>query len=111
MCSPTGKGRACAVRENPITLSRKMLYANSMASRRKSRPKGKSGTRKVRTPRKAFDALEAYMDAAAEALALPIEPQWRAAIKANLAVNLQMAALVAELALPDEAEPAPIFRA
>ena len=48
---------------------------------------------------------------AARVLALPIEPQWLAAIKANLAVNLRLAALVAEFALPDEAEPAPVFRA
>jgi hypothetical protein len=44
-------------------------------------------------------------------LALPVEPQWRAAIKANLEVNLRMAKLVAEFALPDGTEPAPIFAA
>ena len=32
-------------------------------------------------------------------------------MKANLAVTLKHAALVAEFALPDEAEPAPMFRA
>jgi hypothetical protein len=57
------------------------------------------------------DPLEGLIDAAARVLALPVEPQWRAAIKANLEVNLRMAALVAEFALPDESEPAPIFTA
>ena len=33
------------------------------------------------------------------------------AIKANLEVTLRLGALVAEFALPDEAEPAPVFEA
>ena len=57
------------------------------------------------------DPLDAFVEAAARVLVLPLEPQWHAAIKANLAVNLRLAALVAEFALPDEAEPAPVFRA
>jgi hypothetical protein len=52
-----------------------------------------------------------YVQAAAHALLLPIEPEWLPAIKANLEVCLQLAASVAEFALPDEAEPAPQFRA
>jgi Protein of unknown function (DUF4089) len=62
-------------------------------------------------PRQAPDPLDALLESAAAALALPIEAEWRAAIKANLAVNLEMASFVAAFALPDEAEPAPIFRA
>lgn len=57
------------------------------------------------------DPLDDYMDAAARALSLPLEPAWRPAVKANLAVTLRLAALVDEFALPDEAEPAPVFRA
>jgi hypothetical protein len=57
------------------------------------------------------DPLDGLVEAAARLLALPVEPQWHAAIKANLEVNLRLAALVAEFALPDEAEPAPIFMA
>ena len=57
------------------------------------------------------DPLDDFVQSAARVLALPIEPQWLAAIKANLAVNLRLAAFVAEFALPDESEPAPIFRA
>jgi hypothetical protein len=57
------------------------------------------------------DPLDDFVQAAARVLALPVEPQWLAAIKSNLDVNLRLAAFVAEFALPDEAEPAPIFTA
>jgi len=57
------------------------------------------------------DPLDDFIDAAAGALNLPVEPAWRPAIKANLQVTLRQAALVSEFALPDDAEPAPVFRA
>jgi hypothetical protein len=57
------------------------------------------------------DPLEEFIAAAATALDLPLQPEWRASIKANLAVTLQHANTVAEFPLPDEAEPAPIFKA
>jgi len=59
----------------------------------------------------ATDPLEAYIAAAATALDLPLDPAWHAAVKANLVVTLQHAANVAAFALPDEAEPAPVFKA
>ncbi|HWM49707.1 MAG TPA: DUF4089 domain-containing protein [Xanthobacteraceae bacterium] len=51
------------------------------------------------------------MVAAARALDLPAKRPWLPAIKANLRVTLQHASLVAEFRLPDDAEPAPVFRA
>ncbi len=57
------------------------------------------------------DPLDDFILAAARALDLPLEPAWQPAVKANLAVTLKHAALVAEFELPDEAEPAPVFRA
>ena len=57
------------------------------------------------------DALDTYIDAAAEVLALPVEPAWKPAVKANLQVTLRLAALVDELELADEAEPASTFEA
>lgn len=57
------------------------------------------------------DKLDSYIEAAAEALNLPLDPAWKPAVKANLAVTLGHAATVAEFALPDEAEPAPIYKA
>jgi hypothetical protein len=55
------------------------------------------------------DALNDFIDAAARALDLPVEPAWKPAIRANLEVTLRLAALVGSFALPDEAEPAPVF--
>jgi hypothetical protein len=57
------------------------------------------------------DPLDEFIDAASRALDLPAEPSWRPAIKANLQVTLRQAALVAEFPLPDDAEPAPVFKA
>ena len=57
------------------------------------------------------DKLDDFITAAAAALDLPLEAAWKPAVKANLEVTLKHAALVAEFALPDEAEPAPIFKA
>jgi hypothetical protein len=57
------------------------------------------------------DPLDDFIDAAARAFELPLEPAWRPAVKANLLVTLRQAGLVAEFALPDDAEPAPVFRA
>jgi hypothetical protein len=57
------------------------------------------------------DTLDKLIDASAAALGLPIAPEWKPAIRANLAVTLRLAAMVAEFELPDEAEPAPVFEA
>ena len=42
------------------------------------------------------DPLDDYITAAAAALDLPLAPEWQTAIKANLAVTLKHANLVAE---------------
>jgi hypothetical protein len=90
------------------------------AARAKGAPKppasSRKPTRKLSRARKSgkappSDPLDDFVQAAARVLALPVEPQWRVAIKANLDVNLRLAAFVAEFPLPDEAEPAPIFTA
>jgi 1-carboxybiuret hydrolase subunit AtzG-like protein len=57
------------------------------------------------------DPLNDFIDAAARALDLPVEPEWKPAIRANLEATLRLAALVSAFDLPDEAEPAPVFRA
>jgi len=57
------------------------------------------------------DALDALIEASAAMLAVPIEPEWKPAIKANLAVTFRLADMVGEFQLPDEAEPAPVFEA
>lgn len=56
-------------------------------------------------------ALDAFIAAGADVLDLPIDAAWLPAIRANLKVTLGHAAAVASFDLPDEAEPAPVFRA
>ena len=60
---------------------------------------------------KQTDHLDAYIDAAAQALGLTVKPEWKPAVRANLEVTFRLAALVAEKELPDDAEPAPVFHA
>ena len=55
--------------------------------------------------------LDAYIDSAAQTLGLTVEPGWKPAVRANLEVTFKLAALVAEKELPDDAEPAPVFKA
>ena len=55
--------------------------------------------------------LDSYIDSAAAMLGIPVAPAWKAAIHANLDVTLKFATLVGEKELPDEAEPAPVFKA
>jgi hypothetical protein len=57
------------------------------------------------------DHLDAYIDAAAQALGIPVQPEWKPTVRANLEVTFRLAATVGEKELPDDAEPAPVFRA
>jgi hypothetical protein len=57
------------------------------------------------------DPLDRYIDAAAQMLAIPLDPGWKPAVRANLEVTLKLAALVDEFVLPDHAEPAPTYKA
>jgi Protein of unknown function (DUF4089) len=57
------------------------------------------------------DPLDDLIVASAKALALTIEPAWTSAVRANLHVIFAQAALVTAFELPDDAEPAPIFKA
>jgi hypothetical protein len=65
--------------------------------------------KRVRGKRAARDPLDDFVDAAAHALDLKLDPAWTGAVKANLAVTFALAALFADFPLPDDAEPAPIF--
>ncbi len=56
-----------------------------------------------------FDA-EAYVDAAARLIGVPLDPAHRPGVIVNVARIAEMAALVMEFPLPDEVEPAPVFR-
>ncbi len=55
------------------------------------------------------DATDALIEAAAPLLGIALQPEWRPAIRAHLEISLAQARLVAAFALPDDAEPAPVF--
>jgi Protein of unknown function (DUF4089) len=57
-----------------------------------------------------FD-LDEFIAASARVLALPVDPAWYPAIRFNLEVTFRLAKLDADFPLPDDAEPAPVFRA
>lgn len=57
------------------------------------------------------DPLDELIAAGARALDLTIEKAWLPAVRANLEVTLRLGSLVAAFALPDDAEPAPVFKA
>jgi len=57
------------------------------------------------------DPLDDFIDAAAHALALPVEQAWKPAVRAHLEVTLKLARLIEDFDLPDQTEPAPVFKA
>jgi Protein of unknown function (DUF4089) len=60
---------------------------------------------------KRTDVIDTLVAASAQALSLRIDPAWRTSVKRNLDVILKHAALVDQFSLPDDIEPAPVFRA
>ena len=89
--------------------------------KRKSRSGSKSAPakRKVKTPQrkslrvtpKRADPVDALVAASAKALGLWIDPRWQKSVAFNLRLIMQHAALVDAFALPDDAEPSPIYHA
>jgi hypothetical protein len=57
------------------------------------------------------DPLGDLIEASGQLFELNIEPAWKPAVRANLQVILRQAALFMAFELPDDAEPAPIFKA
>jgi len=57
------------------------------------------------------DSFDDMIDSGAAALGIPLKPEWKAEIKIQLQVSLRHGSLVAEFPLPDESEPAPVFKA
>jgi hypothetical protein len=74
------------------------------------RPARKGAAMKPAQPPKP-DPLDIFILAGARALGLKIAKGWMPAVRSNLAVTLRHAALVENLELPDDAEPAPVYRA
>jgi hypothetical protein len=57
------------------------------------------------------DELEAWLDTAAALHGIGIAPEWRDAVLLHLRITRDMAQQVLDFPLPDDAEPAPVFRA
>ncbi len=57
------------------------------------------------------DSLDHFIAAGARSLGLAVEPAWRPAVRTHLEVTLRHGAAAAAFALPDETEPAPVFKA
>ena len=57
------------------------------------------------------DPLDKMIDVGARALGIPVEPQWKLEVRSQLQTILRHGAMVAEFPLPDETEPAPVFKA
>jgi len=57
------------------------------------------------------DPLDAAIAAASHMLGLKIDPAWLPSVRANLEVSLRLGKLVDEFPLPDDHEPASIFKA
>ena len=60
-------------------------------------------------PEQNFD-IERYVDAAAVLVGVPLDPAHRPGVIMNLQRIADMAALVMAFPLPDDTEPAPIFK-
>ncbi len=57
------------------------------------------------------EAAGAVVDAMIPLLGIPMAPEWRDAVAANVKATAAAAALVLEVPLDDAVEPAPVFRA
>ena len=103
--SKTSRGR--------VTKSARTKPARTKTVRTKSvRAKAtRSRSARAKSAPAAPELLDQFIEAAAHALALPVEPAWKGAVKANLEVTLRLAASFADFPLPDDAEPAPVFTA
>jgi hypothetical protein len=56
------------------------------------------------------DNVDAWLDANAAVLGIAVAPEWRDAIRLHLRITHDLAQHVMQFPLPDEADPAPIFR-
>lgn len=57
------------------------------------------------------ETLTEFMRNGAKLLGLPLDPTWEDSVRGHLRVSWRHASLVEAFALPDDAEPAPVFKA
>ena len=99
-------------------MKRKTVRRTKSPAAKKRGGKGKAARAKKPAKRrappvaaKAADAIDGLVAASAQALGLTIDPAWYGGVRSNLQLILRLAALFDEFALPDDAEPAPVFHA
>jgi hypothetical protein len=79
---------------------------------RKVPRKNRGTSRKIAKPTKPKrDPLDDLIATGARALDLKINETWMPAVRGHLQVTLRHGVLVTTFALPDDAEPAPVFKA
>jgi hypothetical protein len=87
----------------------------STTSKKSAKPQARSGSKARRkvgaSANIAADPFDNLIAAAANTLDLKIDPAWQSAILANLHVIFRHASIVTEFPLPDDIEPAPVFKA
>jgi hypothetical protein len=84
----------------------------SLPSRKSRKPAQRAKpARRAKPAKRAPEPLDDFIIASARALSLTIDKAWIPEVRSNLEVTLRHGALVAAYALPDDAEPAPIFKA
>ncbi len=85
--------------------------AKARTSARRSVAKAQPAAKSARASASQIDPLDSFIVAGVSALGLRVEKSWMAGVRANLRVTLDQGLLVAGFPLPDDAEPAPVFRA
>ena len=55
--------------------------------------------------------FDAWLDANAALLGIPVAPEWRDSVLLHLRITREHAQRVMEFTLPDDDDPAPVFRA
>jgi hypothetical protein len=58
-----------------------------------------------------IDELDAWLDGNATLLGIVVAPEWRDAVRLHLRITRDLAQRVLEFQLPDDADPATVFRA
>jgi hypothetical protein len=95
-------------------MPRKFKSKSKIRSKAKAKPTRKTARKASAPPRRQAakpDAIDTLIAASAKALGLPLDLAWRDSVAFNVRLILSHAARVEEFALPDDAEPAPVFHA
>jgi hypothetical protein len=100
-----------ANRTKPPARRRAAKSTTKSTTKSAGKPIGKSASKPIGKSTGTPDAIDTLIAASAAALALPIDPSWRANVKFHLQLTLAHAARVDEFPLPDEIEAAPVFHA